>query len=215
MVIHKKDLIAFWKTTGIIHDERVLRAFTEIPREQFILDENRDFAYADQPLQILRGKTISQPTTVFIMTQALGIQPGDKILEVGTGSGYQSAILSYLTGEKGHVWTTEILPELVSFAKENIKKLGLTNITILEQDGTKGISAAAPFDKVILTAAGTDFPDPLIEQLKEDGLIIGPVGDAQEQEMVLGRKHGKKLDLDFYGQFLFSPLAGKYGFEEE
>ncbi len=210
----KLALLQFWKKSSMIFDERVLEAFASVPREEFLTEEMKPFAYEDRPLTILRGKTISQPTTVLIMTQALDIQPGEKILEVGTGSGYQSAILSRLVGPQGKICSTEILPELVEFARNNLSRLNITNITVEESDGSQGLANHAPFDKIIITAAAKDFPDALIAQLKDGGLIIAPVGDKNEQEMVLARKQGKQLDLDFLGQFLFSPLTGKWGFEE-
>ena len=209
----KTELMDFWKR-GLGLNESELKAFKDVDRENFVSNDIKDRAYEDIPLPILRGKTISQPTTVMMMTHALELKEGEKVFEIGTGSGYQSAIIAKIVGTKGKVITTEVIPELVSFAKQNLAKAGIKNAEVYEDDGSKGMKDKAPFDKVIITAACKEFPNPLLEQLKPEGIIIGPVGDAYEQEMVRGRKDKNgKLELEFLGQFLFSPLYGKYGFE--
>lgn len=213
-VQQKNELVRFWKD-NFSFNENEIKAFESVKREDFIPDNLKMQAYEDVPLPILRGKTISQPSTVMMMTHALDLKPGEKVFEIGTGSGYQTAIIAKIIGEKGRVITTEILPELVAFAKENFKKAGLKNIEAYEEDGSKGMKDKGPFDKIIITAASREFPKELLEQLKPNGIIVGPVGDASEQEMIRGRKDKNgKLELEFLGQFLFSPLYGKYGFED-
>ena len=210
----KTELMRFWKERlGLTESE--LSAFKEIKREDFVPENVKDKAYDDIPLPLMRGKTISQPTTVMLMTHALELKSGDKVFEVGTGSGYQTAIIAKIIGPKGKVFTTEIIPELISFAKQNLSNANLENIEIYEDDGSKGLKEKGPFDKIIITAACREFPKPLLEQLKPNGIIVSPVGNEQEQEMVRG-VNGKdgKLQLEFLGQFLFSPLYGKYGFED-
>src|SRR3989338_6563705 len=209
----KIELIKFWKENFGFR-EIELNTFKEVNREDFIPDNLRNAAYYDAPLPLLRGKTISQPTTVMIMTHALELKQGEQVFEIGTGSGYQSAIIAKIVGPKGKVITTEVVPELVHFAKQNLKKAKLTNVFVYEEDGSKGMPSEAPFDKIIITAACKEFPKPLIEQLKPNGIIVGPVGDQHEQEMVRGVK-GKDghLELEFLGKFLFTPMYGKYGFE--
>ena len=204
----------FWKEKlGL--NETELNAFNDVNREDFVPEEFRDKAYDDSPLPILRGKTISQPTTVMMMTHALELDENDKVFEVGTGSGYQTAIIAKIVGEKGKVVTTEVVPELVSFAKQNLAKANIKNVEIHEEDGSRGLPDKGLFDKIIITAACKEFPKPLLEQLKPEGIIVGPVGDKHEQEMVRGTKDKKgKLELEFLGPFLFSPLYGKYGFED-
>lgn len=212
-MIQKTDLINFWKENFGFRSAE-LKAFREINREDFIPENLRQAAYHDVPLPLLRGKTISQPTTVMIMTHALELKQGEKVFEIGTGSGYQAAITAKIVGPKGKVITTEVVPELVHFAKQNLKKAKIGNVIILEEDGSKGLPSEAPFDKIIITAACREFPKPLLEQLKPEGIIIGPVGNAQEQEMVRGRKdRNGHLELEFLGPFLFTPMYGKYGFE--
>tara|TARA_Y100000310_G_scaffold140319_1_gene139679 strand:+ start:4150 stop:4791 length:642 start_codon:yes stop_codon:yes gene_type:complete len=213
-MVQKTDLMDFWKEKlGL--NETELNAFNDVNREDFVPEEFRDKAYDDSPLPILRGKTISQPTTVMMMTHALELDENDKVFEVGTGSGYQTAIIAKIVGEKGKVVTTEVVPELVSFAKQNLAKANIKNVEIHEEDGSRGLPDKGLFDKIIITAACKEFPKPLLEQLKPEGIIVGPVGDKHEQEMVRGTKDKKgKLELEFLGPFLFSPLYGKYGFED-
>jgi protein-L-isoaspartate(D-aspartate) O-methyltransferase len=210
----KTELMNFWRDNlGLREIE--LNAFRDVSRADFIPKILKDRAYEDIPLPILRGKTISQPTTVMMMTRALELQPGEKVFEIGAGSGYQAAIIAKIVGEKGHVVTTEVIPELISFARQNLAKANIKNVEIYEDDGSNGISDKAPYDKIIITAACKEFPKPLLKQLMPDGIIIGPVGDEHEQEMVRGTKDKKgKLELEFLGPFLFSPLYGKYGFED-
>ncbi|MBS3102221.1 protein-L-isoaspartate(D-aspartate) O-methyltransferase [Candidatus Woesearchaeota archaeon] len=209
----KNELLKFWKENFGFR-EIELNAFRDIPREDFVHRELKSRAYDDTPLPLLRGKTISQPTTVMIMTSLLELQPGEKVFEVGTGSGYQAAIIARIVGSMGKVISTEIIPELVHFARENLKKSGMRNVFVLEDDGSNGMPNEAPFDKIIITSACREFPKPLLEQLKPDGIIVGPVGSQNEQEMVRGiRDKSGKLQLEFFGPFLFTPMYGKYGFE--
>ena len=209
----KTELMKFWKE-NFGFTEAELMAFEEVNRENFIPENLRNAAYYDAPLPLLRGKTISQPTTVMIMTHALELESGEKVFEIGTGSGYQAAIIAKIIGTKGKVTTTEVVPELVSFARQNLRKAGIKNVFVYEEDGSKGMPNEAPFDKIIITAACKEFPKPLIEQLKPNGMIVGPVGSQQEQEMVRGIKDKTgHLELEFLGQFLFTPMYGKYGFE--
>jgi len=209
----KSELIKFWKD-NFSFTEAELKAFEEVNRENFIPENLINAAYYDSPLPLLRGKTISQPTTVMIMTHALELESGEKVFEVGTGSAYQAAIIAKLVGANGKVITTEVVPELVSFAKQNLNKAKIKNVFVYEEDGSKGMPSEAPFDKIIITAACKEFPKPLIEQLKPEGILVGPVGDQHEQEMVRGIKDKSgHLELEFLGQFLFTPMYGKYGFE--
>ena len=209
----KIELINFWKENfGFMDIE--LNAFKEVSREEFIPENLKNAAYQDMPLPLVRGKTISQPTTVMIMTHALELNPGEKVFEIGTGSGYQAAIIGRIVGNKGKVITTEVVPELVQFAKQNLRKAKINNAMVFEEDGSNGMPSEAPFDKIIITAACKEFPKPLLEQLKPNGIIVGPVGGKYEQEMVRGTKDKDgHLQLEFLGQFLFTPMYGKYGFE--
>ena len=210
----KNELMNFWKE-NLAYNEIELKAFKEVNREDFVPENLKDRAYEDIPLPLLRGKTISQPTTIMLMTHALDLEVNDKVFEVGTGSGYQAAIIAKAVGSKGKVITTEVVPELISFAKQNLAKAKIKNVEIIEDDGSNGLQKEAPFDKIIITAACREFPKPLLEQLKPEGIIVGPVGDRNEQEMVRGTKDKNgRLELEFLGPFLFTPMYGKYGFED-
>ena len=167
--------------TGIAAlSEEVMAAMGAVPREEFVLPEYRDHAYRNTPLPIAAGQTISQPLIVALMTEMLDPQPGDVMLEVGTGSGYQAAVLAQLVK---HVYSVEIVPELADSASAVLKKLGYNNITVRAGDGYAGWPEHAPFDGIIVTAAAAEIPPPLLQQLKPGGRLVIPVGghwDAQE-----------------------------------
>ena len=208
----KEQLVEHWISSGIIKDKKIIEAFRKVSRELFVAEERKEEAYGDYPLPIGKGQTISQPTTVMIMTQALELKEGDKVLEVGSGSGYQAAIIANIVGDNGRVISTEIVDELVESAKSNIKKLKLKNVEIIKHDGSKGYAKEAPYDKIIITAACPKIPNPLIKQLKEGGIIVAPVGNMNEQEMIKGRKIKGKLIKENLGDFMFVPLKGKHGY---
>lgn len=208
----KKRLIDHWQSSGMIKDKKVIEAFKAIPREKFIPEEYISQAYGDYPLSIGKGQTISQPTTVMLMTEALELKKGDKVLEVGAGSGYQAAIISKIVGEKGKVITTEIVSELAELARNDIKKLKIKNIKIVHYDGGQGYKKESPYDKIIITAACPEIPSKLINQLKENGIIIAPVGDLFSQQMIKGIKKKGYLETKSLGYFMFVPLKGKYGY---
>ena len=211
--MQKELLIRYWRE-NYEFKEKEIEAFRNIKRENFVLKELEHVAYEDTPLPILREKTISQPTTVMIMTSALELKEGDKVFEVGTGSGYQTALLAELVGKSGKVISTEVIPELISFSKKNLKKSNINNIEIHEIDGSKGFEKEASYDKIIITAACKDFPPSLIEQLNLNGIIVAPVGNEENQMMVKAiKKENNELEYEFLGPFLFSPLYGDYGFE--
>lgn len=208
----KNELVEYWESNKIITDKRLIEAFKAVPREKFIRDDYLEEAYGDYPLPIGEGQTISQPTTVMIMTQALELKSGQKVLEVGAGSGYQAAIISKMVGKKGKVITTEIITKLAEFARKNIKKCNIKNVKIIEHDGSQGYKKEAPYDRCIVTAACPIIPKPLIEQLKENGIIIAPVGPLFGQSMIKGIKKEGKLETFNLGSFVFVPLKGKYGY---
>jgi len=205
----KQTLLNFWKQNKLITSKKLLKAFEKIPREDFILKEYSHQAYTDIPLPILSGQTISQPTTVMLMTQALDVKHGNKVLEIGTGSGYQAAILSELVGEKGKIYTTEIVYSLVEFAKKNLKNY--KNIEIIKAKHEEiGYEKEKPYDRIIVTCACPEIPEKLLEQLKPHGILVAPVGKYTQEMLVI--KKEKQLEIENLGDFVFVPLRGKYGF---
>lgn len=170
-----------------IRDQRVLTALRAVPRHEFVPDRLRASAYADGPLPIGFGQTISQPYIVALMTELLQLPPDAKVLEVGTGSGYQAAVLAELTD---HVFTTEIIEPLATQAAERLKRLGYGNVQVRHADGFHGWKEHAPFDAIIVTAAADLVPPPLLDQLKPDGRMAIPVGGPfQQQWLVLVEKN--------------------------
>ena len=208
----KEKLVDYWKEFNVIKDKRVLDAFKKILRENFVGDSNIPQSYEDRPLPISCGQTISQPTTVMIMTEALELKKGDKVLEVGAGSGYQAALISEIVGKTGKVVTTEIIPELADFAMQNLKKCSIKNVIVVLHDGSCGYEKETPYDAIIITAAAPEIPKCLIEQLKDGGRLVAPVGPLHSQEMIkLTKKKGKFIE-ERLGNFVFVPLRGERGY---
>lgn len=173
-----------------ITDGRVLAAMLKVERHKFVPKEYKKLAYIDEPLPIGFGQTISQPYIVALMTQLLELKGNEKVLEIGTGSGYQAAILAELCKE---VYTIEIIPELAERAKTLLKELGYQNIFVKIGDGYLGWQENAPFDRIIVTCAPDHIPQPLIEQLKEGGKMVIPVGSWYQELVVVEKKKGKVI----------------------
>lgn len=207
-MINKENLINHLKQDGI-KDKAVLSAIEKIPREDFVPDYLKSRAYEDVALSVGFGQTISQPYTVAFMLQALELKKADKVLEIGTASGWNAALISILIGQKGKVFTTEIIPELAKSAKLKLKKF--KNIKVIAADGSIGLKEFDPFDKIIVAAACPKIPRELIDQLKENGILIAPVGPEHEQELIKITK-SKTIKKEVLGNFIFVPLRGKHGF---
>lgn len=195
-----------------ITDERVLQSFLKVPRHEFVPPEQRLYAYEDHPLPIGFGQTISQPYMVALMTQALELRGHEKALEIGTGSGYQAAILAELCRE---VHTIERIPELAERARGTLEGLGYRNVFVYVRDGTKGLAEEAPFEGIVVTAGAPGIPPPLVEQLAEGGRIVIPVGGRPYQTLVRGTKRRGKLFQEEVCGCLFVPLVGEYGWPED
>ncbi len=206
----KHELVERWKNSKLINDKVLLQAFLEIPREKFMLSEYRQYAYEDSAFPTIAGQTISQPSTVMLMSELLQLRPGQKILEIGAGSGYQAAILAKIVGGQGKVYSLEIIPELAEFARKNLKNAGIDNVEVILRDGSKGYEEKAPFDRIIITAATPKIPEPLIEQLSDKGILLAPVG-KHSQELIKLTKKGKEIKKQKMGQFRFVPLTGEHG----
>ncbi len=205
----KKSLLKKLRSNRTIKNDKVLDAFQAIPRELFILPKFKKEAYIDAPLSINYKQTISQPSTVFAMVEALEIKKTDKVLEIGSGSGYEAAILSRLSDQ---VYSVEIVPELVDFARKNLTKAKIKNVKIIQHDGGLGYKKQAPYDKIIVSAACKEIPDALIEQLKDGGIFIAPVGDdLHMQKMIKVAKHNQDLEQINLGSYVFVPLTGEFG----
>jgi len=193
-----------------ITNARVLAAMGKVPRHEFVPVELWPRAYVDGPLPIGYDQTISQPYIVAFMTEQLDPQPTDRVLEIGTGSGYQAAVLAQLVAE---VYTIEIIEPLAQRAEVDLKRLGYTNIQVRAGDGYKGWPEAAPFDVIIVTCAPEKVPPPLVEQLKDGGRMIIPVGPMGDQELVLLRKQGEQLEKHAVLPVRFVPMTGKASHE--
>jgi len=194
-----------------IHDAAVLAAMMAVPRHEFVSEDVRAHAYDDLPLPIGSGQTISQPYIVAAMTAVLHLQPGDRVLEIGTGCGYHAAVLSRLAKE---VFTIERRPELASSASATLARLGYSNAHVHCGDGTLGLPELAPFDAILVAAAAPAVPKPLLAQLAEGGRIILPVGDAEHQELQLVEKRGDTFPTKMLEGCRFVPLLGYHGWQE-
>ena len=188
-----------------ITNPAVLKAMATVPRHEFVPNRLRPYAYEDRPLPIGHGQTISQPYIVAFMTEKLQAQPDDRVLEIGTGSGYQAAILSGLVRE---VYSIEIVEALARWAASDLARLGYGNIRVRHGDGYQGWPEAAPFDAIIVTCAPDHVPQPLIDQLRDGGRIVIPVGEYGDQNLYLLRKRGAKLEREAILPVRFVPMTG-------
>ncbi|MCS7109733.1 MAG: protein-L-isoaspartate(D-aspartate) O-methyltransferase [Candidatus Micrarchaeota archaeon] len=208
-----KIMIEYLIKSGYI-DKRIGSVMEEIKREEFVDDSLKEYSYIDTPLPIGFGQTISAPSIVGLMMKELDIKEGMKILEIGTGSGWQTAMLCKLVGENGKVFSVERIKELAEMAKERLVKLGIKNVEIKVGDGTIGWIENAPYDRIIVGAAAPDVPKPLIEQLNIKGKLIIPVGHLYWQELVLVEKGEKEIKVKNLLPVMFVPLVGRYGYSE-
>lgn len=195
---------------GYIKSDEVKKAFLRVPREAFVLDSLKMRAYIDTPLEIGKGQTISAPHMVAIMCEALDVKKGQKILEIGAGFGYHAAIVSHLVGKKGHVYTIERFEKLAKGAQENLRKTGITNVTVEVGDGSEGFEKHKPYDRIYVTCAAPGVPQPLINQLKDSGKLLIPVG-KMFCELKLIEKKGEDILSKDLGGCVFVPLVGKHG----
>jgi protein-L-isoaspartate(D-aspartate) O-methyltransferase len=187
---------------------RVLEAMAAVPRHEFVPDRFRGDAYADKPLPIAEGQTISQPFMVAAMTAALELTGSERVLEIGTGSGYQAAVLALLARE---VISVESRTPLALAAQERLTNLGCTNVHVHNGDGSAGLAECAPYDAILVTAGAPEIPNVLVAQLREDGRIVIPVGDAENQKLVQARLENGKLKSRTLFNCRFVPLIGRYG----
>jgi protein-L-isoaspartate(D-aspartate) O-methyltransferase len=193
-----------------IHEPRVLAAMGSVPRHCFVPVDDLAWAYADGPLPIGHGQTISQPYIVALMTELLKLEAIDRVLEVGTGSGYQAAVLGELVAE---VHTIEVVPELAQQAEITLKKLGYSHIHVHAGDGSPGWAESAPYNKILVAAAAPEAPQPLLEQLDEGGRLVIPVGNRSVQQLEVWKRAGQEFSRQINLDVCFVPLRGQYGWK--
>lgn len=204
----KQQLIDHLIVADYLKTSCIIEAFRKVPREKFIPEEMLPAAYGNHPLPIGECQTISQPLTVAAMTEALKPDQGQKILEIGAGSGYQAAILSLIIGSSGKVVTIERIQKLAEYARNNLRDY--KNVSVVCGDGTNGHKNEAPYDRVIVTAAAPEVPEPLVNQLKNGGRMVIPVVD----KMVLVEKNEDKTKETMLGNYVFVPLVGEHGYKD-
>ncbi len=223
-VERRRRLVEELVSLGFVRSSKVVRALLRVPRHLFVPPHLVDVAYDDRPLPIGHGQTISAPSVVARMTELLNPDVGHRVLEVGTGSGYQAAVIAEIVAPSdapreswGHVWSVERVPELAEQARRNLDAAGYGDrVTVVVGDGSRGLPEAAPFDRIIVTAAAPRVPEPLLEQLAPGGRLVAPVGSRYSQVLVVVDKLDdgrivQRSDIEV----LFVPLVGEYGFPGE
>ena len=206
-------------SSGILRDKRVIKAMLTVPREEFVPRSLKEQAYIDTPLHVGCGQTISAPHMVAIMCQELDLKPGQKVLEIGAGSGYHAAVTAETIstqerGSRSQIFSLEIVKELVSFAKDNLQRTGYGGqVKVIEGDGSQGYIEEAPFDRIYATAAPPSVPTPLVYQLNLDGILVIPVGEIGlfQELLKIEKKESGEIVTRRLGGVAFVPMRGKYG----
>lgn len=206
--IEREEMVRKQIITRDVKDERVIQALLKIPRHLFVPETYRKFAYSDTPLLIGNDQTISQPYIVAFMSELLEIQPTDRILEIGTGSGYQTAICAELSSQ---VYTVERIEALTQPAQEVLNMLDYQNIHFFVGDGSRGIPEHAPYDKILVTACSTEIYRSWVQELKEDGIIVLPLGGDIRQTLIKAHKQAGCLKTEYHGSVVFVPLIADTG----
>ena len=200
------SLIDNMKNTGFLTDSKIESVFRKVPRHNFVPESLKNKAYENAPIRIMKKQTISQPSVVSRMTEWLDLKEGQKVLEIGSGSGWQSAILAKIVGN-GKIFTVERHSELASFAKKNLEKLGINNVEIILGDGRLGLEEESPFDRIMVTAACREVPQALLDQLSLDGLLIAPVGDDIQSLILLRKTPEGIVEIKNQKGYVFVPLV--------
>jgi len=208
----RNRLVNDLKFRGYITSRAVEDAMRRVPREEFLPDDLGEEAYIDSPLPIGEGQTISAPHMVAIMAEHLDLEPGQKVLEVGTGSGYHAAVCAEVIAPDGLMYSVERIPSLASFAEDNLKRTGYARlVTVVLGDGSKGFPDHAPYDRIFVAAGAPSVPSPLTAQLAEGGKLLVPVGSRWYQDLIRVTRKGAKFERENLGGCVFVPLLGEYG----
>ncbi len=217
----KEQLISSLKARGYLVSDKVERAIRAVPREEFVHPGNRKHAYRDNPLSIMHGQTISAPHMCVIMCEGLDLDEGMVVLDVGAGSGYHAALCAEIVAPTdakhlGHVYSVEIVKELVEFARANLERSGYSDrVTIIHGDGGLGLEQYAPFDRILVAAAAPSVPVPLTDQLKPNGIMLIPVGSPgfYQELMLVKKSESGDITQKRWGGVAFVPLTGKFGYD--
>lgn len=211
----REELVERLVRWGYLSKQDIIDAFKKVPRHEFIPENIRDYSYADQPLSIGHRQTISAPSMIAIMLESLDLKTEQKVLEVGTGSGYNAALIAEVVGQKGGVFSIERVDELAEFGRANLKLTGYGWVQVVVGDGTCGYEKEAPWDRILVTACAPELPKPLVEQMKIGGKLGAPVGQHYMfQTWMIAEKHDKgELKIEERGGCSFVPLVGKYGWK--
>ena len=207
----KRRLIESLKMEGMLRSPEVIEAMMKVPREEFVLPFYRKEAYNDYPLPVEGGQTISAPHMVAMMTELLDLKRGQRVLDIGTGTGYHAAVMAEIVGPEGRVYGVERVKDLAERATETLTRLGYGNVEIYHGDGSVGLEDKAPFDRILVACAAPDVPEPLIRQLRDGGKMVIPVGYGT-QTLMLVEKSGDKIRKERHGECVFVPMIGKHGF---
>ncbi|MDI6707571.1 MAG: protein-L-isoaspartate O-methyltransferase [Candidatus Thermoplasmatota archaeon] len=199
---------------GYLKTPEIIEAISVVPRHLFVPERVRAQAYEDYPLEIGLGQTISAPHMVAIMLESLELRKGHKVLEIGTGLGYHSAVASVVVGEKGKIYTVERYSELAEQANKNLEIAGIKNVEVVVGDGSRGLEQFAPYDRIFATCGAPKIPSPLIEQLKENSKLLLPIGSRYMQDLILVEKINNKIKTTNLGGCMFVPMIGEYGYKE-
>jgi len=208
----RKRMVEKLVRCGYVHSKEVIEAMERVPRHIFLSEGVRDYAHSDTPLSIGEGQTISAPHMVGMMLELMELKKGYTVLEVGGGSGYHAALLGYMVGTEGHVYSVEIIESLARKAEQNIKAVGMSDrVSIILGDGSKGLKRFAPFDRITVACTAPNIPEPLVEQLKDQGILIIPVGVGYLADLIMVKKDKGKLIKQNCGGVAFVPMRGEYG----
>lgn len=213
----RENLVSKLSKVGYIKTEAVKNAMLKVPREEFMTPETRNYAYLDRPIPLEHGQTISAPHMVAIICEKLSLKKGMHVLEIGTGFGYNAAVVAEILGPEGHVYTIERIESLKNMAEQNLERTGYSsNVTVILGDGTKGYKDKSPYDRIYATASAPRIPEPLKEQLKIGGRLLTPIGgDASVQElMCIVRTDENDYISHDLGGVVFVPMIGEHGWPE-